>query len=141
MFDIWLANDDRTGGHPNLLVTADEEGHTIHVMDHEGIFYGNNPERPLPLLTLEDSILTHPALPKLLGKEFNKDSDLANRLVQDLVPLAQACEQRTDEILSYLPADWRIDVATFTPLVHQRLFTEEWLRTVGLHFHELLTQC
>lgn len=64
-----------------------------------------------------------------------------DRRVQDLVPLARACEQRTDEILSYLPADWRIDVATFTPLVHQRLFTEEWLRTVGLHFHELLNQC
>lgn len=141
LFDIWLANDDRTGNHPNLLVTADKEGHTIRVMDHEAIFNGNNPERPQYLLSLDDSILTHPALPKLLGKEFNKDAALVNKLVQDLVPLAQACEQRTDEILSYLPADWRIDVATFTPLVHQRLFTEEWLRTVGLHFHELLDQC
>lgn len=141
LFDIWLANDDRTGGHPNLLVTADEEGHTIRVMDHEGIFYGNDPERPLPLLNLEDSILTHPALRSLLGKEFNRDGDLAGGVVQNLYLWAKACEQRTDEILSYLPADWRIDVATFTPLVHQRLFTEEWLRTVGQHFHELLNRC
>ncbi len=141
LFDIWLANDDRTGGHPNLLVTADEEGHTIRVMDHEGIFYGNNPERPLPLLTLEDSILTHPAMRTLLGKEFNKDAALVDVLVQNLYLWSNACEQRTDEILSYLPADWRIDVATFTPLVRQRLFTEEWLRAVGLHFHELLKHC
>lgn len=141
LFDIWLANDDRTGGHPNLLVTADEGGHTIRVMDHEGIFYGNNPERPLPLLTLEDSILTHPAMRPLLGKEFNRDAALVGELVQNLYLWAKACEQHTDEILSYLPADWRIDVATFTPLVHQRLFTEEWLRTVGHHFHELLGQC
>ncbi|MBK7946187.1 MAG: hypothetical protein IPJ85_13165 [Flavobacteriales bacterium] len=141
LFDIWLANDDRTGGHPNLLVTADEEGHTIRVMDHEGIFYGNNPDRPLPLLTLEDSILTHPAMPKLLGKDFNKDAASVDALVHNLYLWANACEQRTDEILSCLPADWRIDVATFTPLVHQRLFTEEWLRTVGLHFHELLKHC
>lgn len=141
LFDIWLANDDRTGGHPNLLVTADEEGHTIRVMDHESIFHGNNPERPLPLLTLEDSILAHPALRPLLGKEFNRDGALVDGLERDLYLWAKACEQHTDEILSYLPADWRIDVATFTPLVHQRLFTEEWLRAVGRHFHELLTQC
>lgn len=141
LFDIWLANDDRTGGHPNLLVTADEEGHTIRVMDHEGIFYGNNPDRPLPLLTLEDSILAHPALPALLGKEFNKDAVLAQKLVADLYLWAKACEQHTDEILSCIPADWRIDVATFRPLVQQRLFTEDRLRTVGLHFHELLNQC
>ena len=140
LFDIWLANDDRTGGHPNLLVTADEEGHTIRVMDHEGIFYGNNPERELPLLTLEDSLLTHPAFRALLGREFNKDAESAQQLVADLYLWAKACEQHTDEILSHLPADWRIDVATFRPLV-QRLFTEDRLRAVGLHFHELLKHC
>ena len=141
LFDIWLANEDRTPGNPNLLVTADEQGHTIRVMDHEHIFNSNGIERPLSLLTLEDSILTHPALRTLLGKEFNKDTGMATNLVADLVPLAQACEQRTDEILSYLPADWQVDVATFTPLVRRRLFAGEWLRDVGQHFHELLSRC
>lgn len=141
LFDIWLANDDRTGGHSNLLVTADEEGHTIRVMDHESIFNTNGIERPLTLLTLEDSILMHPAMRPLLGKEFNKDSALASELVRNFYLWATTCKQQTDEILSYLPADWRIDVATFTPLVHQRLFTEAWLRSVGHHFHELLKRC
>src|SRR5690606_28010964 len=141
LFDIWLANDDRTGGHPNLLVTADKEGHTIRVMDHEAIFNTNGIERPLTLLTMEDSILMHPAMRPLLGKEFNRDGALVGDLVQNLYLWVKACEQRTDEILSYLPADWRIDVATFTPLVHQRLFTEDWLRSVGHHFHELLNRC
>lgn len=141
LFDIWLANDDRTAGHPNLLVTADEEGHTIRVMDHEGIFYGNNPERDLPLLTFEDSLLGHPAFKALLGKSFHKDTQLVQQVWAEAYLCIQACEQRTDEILTYLPADWRIDVATFRPLIQQRLFTEDWLRAVEFHFHELLTQC
>ncbi|MFT3885503.1 MAG: hypothetical protein QM724_08760 [Flavobacteriales bacterium] len=77
----------------------------------------------------------------LLGKEFNKDATSAQRLVADLYLWVRECEQRTDEILSGLPADWRIDVATFRPLLRERLFAEEWLRAVGHHFHELLDQC
>ncbi|MCO5273504.1 MAG: hypothetical protein M9900_01125 [Flavobacteriales bacterium] len=141
LFDIWLANDDRTGNHPNLLVTADGEGFTIRVMDHEGIFYGNNPERPLPHLTLEDSILTHPALRNLLGRNFKRNTNLVQQAVGNFYLWASACEQRTDEILSLLPADWRIDVATFRPLVQQRLFAQDRLRAVEHHFHELLQQC
>ncbi|MBS1546488.1 MAG: hypothetical protein JSU02_03810 [Bacteroidetes bacterium] len=131
----------RTGNHPNLLVTADGEGFTIRVMDHEGIFYGNNPERPLPHLTLEDSILTHPALRNLLGRNFKRNTNLVQQAVGNFYLWASACEQRTDEILSLLPADWRIDVATFRPLVQQRLFAQDRLRAVEHHFHELLQQC
>lgn len=141
LFDIWLANNDRSGGHPNLLVTADEEGHTIRVMDHEGIFNMLDLDRELPLLKLDDTLLTHPAMRALLGKDFNKEATLVQQLVADLYLWAEACEQHTNEILSDLPADWQIDPATFESLLKRQIFSEEWLRTVCRHFHLLLKQC
>ncbi len=141
LFDIWLANDDHTGNHPNLLVTADDGGFTIRAMDHEGIFYGNNPGRTLPLLTLEDSLLTHAALRPLLGRNFHRNKLEVQRAVGNFYLWVQACEQRTDEILSLLPPDWGVEAATFGPLLKERLFAVEHLRTVEHHFHELLQQC
>jgi len=137
LFDVWLANDDRTQGNPNLLVTADPEGHTIRVMDHEGIFHGNNPGRELPMLTMDDSILAHPAIRTLLGPRFKK-SEFAARLEQEFYLCVEDCQQRTDEILASLPADWQVPIATFGPLVKQQLFAKDRPKAVFHHFASLL---
>ncbi|HMQ74471.1 MAG TPA: hypothetical protein PKE21_05405 [Flavobacteriales bacterium] len=141
LFDIWLANEDRTQNNPNILVTTDPEGFTFRVMDHEAIFGTNVLDHPLPLLTMGDSLLAHPVMPALLGVSFSRDSGLIAHAEQDAYLWVHECEQRTDEILSRLPADWGIDVATLRQRLQDRLFDPPRLPAVLVHFHALLAQC
>lgn len=141
LFDIWLANEDRTQNNPNILVTADPEGSTFRVMDHEAIFGTNVLEKPLPLLTMEDSLLAHSVLPALLGASFSRDGNLVAHAVQDAYLWMHNCEQRTDEVLSRLPADWGIDVANLRQRLQDRLFDPQHFSAVLDHFHALLAQC
>ncbi len=141
LFDVWLANEDRTLNNPNILVTADVGGFTFRAMDHEAIFGTNVLEHALPLLTMEDSLLAHPALPALLGSGFCRDTHLVAHATTDAYLWVQQCEQCTDEILSRLPADWGIDVANLRQRLQDRLFDPQRLSAVLDHFHALLAQC
>jgi hypothetical protein len=141
LFDCWLANDDRTANNPNLLVTTDESGFTLRVMDHEAVFGGNNPDKPLPERTIGDSLLAHPAVAALLGKTYARDTPLVNAPVQDAYLCVQSCEQHTDEILQRLPADWGIELAAFRLQLQERLFDPDRWKAVVQNYLDLLAQC
>jgi hypothetical protein len=57
LFDIWMANEDRTHNNPNILVAFNKNNWVFQPIDHEYCFNSNSC-RDLVQLTQDDSILS-----------------------------------------------------------------------------------
>ncbi len=109
-------------------------------MDHEAIFGTGNLGHQLPDLTIGDSLLAHPALPALLGKNFDRDPQLRSHAVADVYLWVGECEQRTDEILAQLPVDWNIEETNLRQGLQDKLFDKQRVAEVLENFSDLLAQ-
>lgn len=141
LFDIWMANDDRTTNNPNLLVVETPQGAEFRVMDHEAVFHGNNLDKPLPALSLSDTLLTHPALPVLLGKNFHRDPFLVQTPAKEAYLCARSCQEHLSAILAGIPQDWGIDPNTTREQLEAHLFPPGRMDEVIANYHDLLDQC
>lgn len=132
LFDMWLANEDRTCNNYNLLY--DIRDRRLVSIDYGGIFNSGILTNPVYQLNAADSILS---------------SDLFIRLkladAQIVLPgmrtaylrLVARCKKAVPVILESIPVVWGIDKTALKRKL-QELFTVEWVNGTWLNFNDLV---
>lgn len=137
-FDIWMANDDRTPNNPNLLINPEKDGYYyIYAIDHEGCFNTGNLHRGLYTLDYNSSIFAHQSVKRIIGK-LSKNKIIIDNVIQDCYFCIENCHRNLNEILSYIPDEWGINVNTYRQLLISKLFSNDWIQTVKKSFLSFL---
>jgi len=140
LFDIWLANEDRTSNNLNLLLQGFEAGpRRLVAIDHAAIFNTGFLIRELVPLTLEDSILYAPIVHSLFKKSLKSREEVERILVhfESVIPL---CKNELGNIIEAIPDDWLNNKSNFLERCTKSLFSEEWLKTVSNTFRTFVVQ-
>ncbi|TVR81310.1 MAG: hypothetical protein EA412_03355 [Chitinophagaceae bacterium] len=142
LFDIWMANEDRTANNPNFLIQPKHKKYHVMAIDHESCFNSGTFNQPLAPLTLEDSILYHKAIKHILSRKQTEKANL-DILIQEMYLCIKRCVNHTDEILSYIPLEWDVSVDKIKQKLKNNLFTKDWLliceRTFKEHINTAFT--
>lgn len=135
LFDIWLSNEDRTENNPNFLIQPYAGEYHVMAIDNESCFNGGNINSKLSPLTFEDSILYHKGLKHIVGKSGFKSENLEN-IVEEMYLCVAECKSKANDILSFIPAEWQIDISTFKQMFADNLFNDEWISACKNTFFE-----
>jgi hypothetical protein len=126
LFDIWISNEDRNHNNYNLLIDVINERNFIPI-DHEAIFNGQNFNNLIEHINEDDSLIcTNLILNMFSNQYFNRD--VYSELEKYFYLCTQICKEKTGEILSKIPADWRIDVNKMFEKIEQ-IFTDQWIKS------------
>lgn len=137
IFDIWMANEDRTPNNPNLLINPEEGGYYVYAFDHESCFNTGNLHMGLYTLDINSSILSHSAVKRILGN-IAKDSDEIDQVIKDCYFCIEKCQDNLNEILTYIPDEWEIDIPSFRQLMLSNLFNTDWKKETKITFQSFL---
>lgn len=127
LFDIWLANEDRTANNLNLLLYAPLDGlQRFVVIDHVAIFnWGSREGQSLTALTLEDSIIGAPHFKKLYPQS-TKNRDAIRDVGENAYLCVEKCRAALPSILQWVPDAWKIDTKAFASWADKHLFDDSW---------------
>jgi len=140
LFDIWMANDDRTPNNPNLLISLDSGKQKRFVaIDHAATFNTGFLERPLYELSWEDSILYAPLFAAIF-QNTNKDLQVVEYTLQAFYRYVQICENELPSILNSIPVDWLSNPHLYLSRCKSALFSGNWLKTVENTFRTFVSQ-
>lgn len=131
LFDLWLANEDRTCNNYNLLY--DMRVKSIVSIDYGGIFNSGIMGGPVHQLNGEDSIISSDLFDRLksmIGK-FSYDS-----LNDSLVKSVAKCKTAAPAMLNSVPNTWGVDVQVFKNKLDE-LFTDEWITETWKTFNNI----
>jgi hypothetical protein len=124
IFDLWIANEDRTGNNYNLLFNPIEK--VFIPIDHVMAFNGNNLDKEPYPLTMEDSILNSSLVQRLFFRTLQPERDeLRLRIINDFTNDVAQCHKHLSTFLQHVPEAWNISLAD----VNERLrflFSNEW---------------
>jgi len=137
IFDIWMANDDRTQNNPNLLINPEEDGYFVYAFDHEGCFNTGNLHLGLNALDINSSILSHSAVKQILGNIIKNNNEI-EKIIKDCYICIETCQNNLDEILTYIPDEWEIDITKFRHLLLSNLFNTDWKKETKITFQSFL---
>ena len=140
LFDLWLANEDRTENNPNLLISAPNDGFFRFVaIDHVNIFNSGRTSGPIAELTLEDSLLSSHYQKELFpwSKKMKGETE---EILGEFPYFVGLCASAFPEILETSPPEWRIETEEFALWASDNLFSEERLNKVVYNFRDLLTR-
>ena len=117
LFDLWLANEDRTSNNYNLLY--DLRTDTIVSIDYGGIFNTVILGSPIYQLNSEDSILSSDLFDRLkkVGVEYSRTTFLR---------LVSKSKAAVPVILESIPTEWNINTLLFEKKLEE-VFNTEWL--------------
>lgn len=147
LFDIWIANEDRTAHNPNLLIqTQSVNKMRLFAIDHGAAFNSgfafSNSGHPLTLLTEEESILKHDLLRALWQKhpKQEKITNFISFLNTELLDWIQVsinnCRTETAAILDALPESWELNAAEIAEWLEDCVYTSKWIDSVHKTFCE-----
>ncbi len=124
MFDLWIANEDRTGNNYNLLfnpMVAD-----FVPIDHVMAFNGNNLDKePFPL-TVDDSLLNSTLVQQLFFRTLQPErNELRLSTICSFEHDVAQCHSHLSTYLQHLPEAWDISLASVNERL-QFLFSREW---------------
>ncbi len=131
LFDLWLANEDRTCNNYNLLY--DMRSRSIVSIDYGGIFNSGIMGGPVHQLNEEDSIISSDLFDRL-KPVFGKLS--LNSLNDSLVKSVTSCKTVAPKILDSVPKTWSVDVQVFKNKLEE-LFTEDWITETWKTFNSI----
>lgn len=138
LFDIWMANDDRTPNNPNLLITPDSNQQMRFVaIDHAATFNTGFLERPLYELSFEDSIL-YSTLFSSMFRNSNKGKQMAEDAIQTFYQSVNDCEKELPFILDCIPRAWLSNPPHFLSRCRSALFSANWLKAVEITFRNFV---
>lgn len=138
LYDMWIANEDRTYNNANLLYDVNEK--QLISIDYGGIFNMATYGYPLSLLTLQDSILYSESFTHL-SKNIESDKLLQIGLSMRPYYLSslRKCKMNIREGLLQIPSEWNMPHDVVERKV-QELFKEEWTERVWLNFIDCLKE-
>lgn len=125
LFDIWLANEDRNHNNYNLLIDINNQLNFIPI-DHETIFNSRVMNNPIYALTYDESLVSTPLMQKMFGLNDVKKLDI-EEIQSNFYSFVNQCQGNLVNILSQLPADWKINKNELQTKMINEIFNETWL--------------
>lgn len=132
LFDLWLANDDRTCNNYNLLY--DLRAWNLVSIDYGGIFNSGILNNPVFQLNASDSILSSDLFGRLKAAGL---SEALSGLYMTYMRLVTKCRKAVPIILESVPYEWKIDKAALQNKLEE-LFEIPWVNDTWFNFKELV---
>lgn len=132
LFDLWIANEDRTCNNYNLLYDMKQE--RIVSIDYGGIFNSATISNPVYQLNSQDSIINSDLFDSL--KEAGTES-VRNALHFVFLKHVNNCQKITVDLINSIPEEWSVDAASFRNKINE-LFQVEWVNEVWDNFTSIL---
>lgn len=124
LFDLWLANEDRSFNNYNLLIDV-QNNYRFVAIDHGAILNTRMLNNRISLLRDSESLLQTP----MFGKLF-KTSDFSYEYTKELKEYfyicVHECKRNFHEILEAVPDDWNLNIKQIENKIIQEVFSPEW---------------
>ena len=138
LFDLWLANTDRSVNNYNLLLQPEGDGFQIVPIDHSEIFDGCRLGQQLAQLTLEDSIL-YADLAHVLLYNPKKIAEEANRILDNFPTFVLNCGNMLSNIIVGVPDEWCANKQQLEQQIREAVIEDQvWLADTAANFKELV---
>lgn len=138
LFDIWLANEDRSPNNFNLLLNPESQGYRIIPIDHEYIFNSNSPEKKIFAINEGDSIISSSLFRSLFPKQNRKHIvKLSQQIIDEFNKNVVICKENADSILDQIPYDWHINIKQKKEKLAQ-IFSSAWNKETIDTFHSFI---
>lgn len=121
LFDIWLANEDRTCNNYNLLFDLRKKN--IVSIDYGGVFNSGVFTRPLYQLNESDSIISSGLFDQLKGLGIER---VLSHLRVSFYSIVDNCKRSVTNIIETIPATWMIDRSIVENKILE-LFSPSWI--------------
>lgn len=126
LFDIWVANEDRSFNNPNILLDVGN-GYRPIPIDHGAIFNFHSFNQPIHELTYNETIISSNIVRSLFGaRDFN------DYLIDDLrnyfYLCTKNCRENKNEILNNLPPDWSNLKGDISDKLDE-IFKDDWIKS------------
>lgn len=132
LFDLWIANEDRTCNNYNLLY--DMRQREIVSIDYGGIFNSGITRNPAYQLNAHDSIIASNLFDSLKKADAERVSN-AMRFV--FLKHVSNCKRVSKELLNSIPEEWNVDIPVFEAKLNE-LFDVRWVIGVWDTFKSIL---
>jgi hypothetical protein len=130
LFDIWMANDDRTLNNPNLLMMIGSEQEKRFVaIDHAAVFNTGFLDRPLYEQSFEDSLLYAPWIQSMFSNT-RQEHLLFENTIQFFHQAVENCKNQLPSIVASIPGEWLAEPEVFQERCSNALFSASWLHSV-----------
>jgi hypothetical protein len=136
LFDLWMANEDRTTNNPNLLF--DTENYSFIPIDHEAVFNTRTPADEITQLNFEDSILYSNLLHSFFTKNELSDNEFIDKMRQKYYLCIENCRNSVPAILGNLPDNWNYDKENLHRQLLESIFRTNWVDTSFTTFVQFL---
>lgn len=127
LFDIWLSNEDRNHGNPNLMLNiGDNKAYHFVAFDHNSIFNSNSLRYGIYEINGDDTLINS----EFTGFLFRKGKALValiNDLEEKFYLCVERCKDNLPDILSQIPPEWTINIEELEELLVNNIFSEEWI--------------
>lgn len=138
LFDLWLANTDRSANNYNLLVQSIEDRFQIIPIDHSDVFDGCRLGQELAQLTAEDSIL-YADLAHVLLYNPKKIADEANAILDNFPTFVLNCGNMLPDIVAGMPNEWCLNKQQLEQQIREAVIENNaWLNDTKANFRELV---
>lgn len=126
LFDIWVANEDRSFNNPNILLDVGN-GYRPIPIDHGAIFNFHSFNQPITELTSNETIISSNIVKSLFAiRDFNEP--LIDDLRNYFYLCTNNCRKKRDEILNNLPPDWSNLKGEISDKLDE-IFRDEWIKS------------
>ena len=125
LFDIWLCNEDRYFGNPNLLLNTEDTLRFVPI-DHTDIFSSRNLHLDFEHITYDESILKTEFAKKLFTAKNITNDDFLRKMEKNFYFCVEKCYLDLDTILAQTPSDWLIDTINVKKRLSEKVFSGDW---------------
>lgn len=138
LFDLWLANTDRSVNNYNLLVQPKDDCFQIIPIDHSEIFDGCRLGQGIAQLTPEDSIL-YADLAHVLLYNPKKIAEEANAILDNFTTFVLNCGDMLSDIIAGMPDEWCLNKQQLEQQISEAVIENNvWLNDTKANFRELV---
>lgn len=124
LFDIWMANEDRSYNNLNLLLDV-SNGYNLVPIDHGLVLNSRSLDSDISVLT-ENECITDTDLMKHLHPKRDFNKPFISELKDNFYLCTLKCQQNFDEILNYIPPDWTPDLKKVADKIKNQVFSKKW---------------
>jgi len=135
LFDMWVANEDRTANNYNMLFNIDSQD--VISIDYGGVFNSNVISRPLFNLNKDDSILSSELAGRLFSNQFSMG--VLEHLKEYYMASINRSKAECGKIIADVPPQWEITVEDFENKLAE-LFDERWIDSVWDNFMQIIKE-
>ena len=132
LFDLWLANEDRTCNNYNLLY--DLRNKRLVSIDYGGIFNSGILNNPMYQLNASDSIVSSDLFYRLKSADTQR---LLSGMHNMYLRVVAKCKKTVPVIIDSIPPEWDVEKTTLERKL-QELFTAEWINDTWFNFKGLV---